>query len=175
MMRAIIILIIFLFTLQANLSAALPALSATPIEEVKPKLKRKDITEIVLDAKENFLNNPNEATVYKAFDIIDSILEDLDMSKKIALAKNPGVSFDLFLAIKATLQAIIDNQSSLKGHWQNLITVQKFKRTLLYLNNLYPQSHNINDLLSYIPKTNFKEELPEESQSDEDQQPLSNN
>ena len=135
------------------LNAAIPALSSTPISEVKPKLKNKNIIDIVVESKVYFLNNPDSLATSRIFDIVDSILEDPLLAKKIAQAQNPSDNFDLFLSMREALQTVINNQKHLPTTWVNLTSVQKLRRTLIYLLAIYPQSSNINELLSYCPKS----------------------
>lgn len=165
MNRKIFLFFIYFLTFSVSLSAALPALSATPVEDSKPKLKRKDIKDIVIDAKNAFTNNPSNAQASKLFDVIDSVLEDLEISKKIALAKNPSANFDLYVALRDSLQEVYNQQNLLSPNWSNLSTVQKLRKTLAYLRFVYPQSQNINTLLSYVPKIRLEDEASIEAVS----------
>jgi hypothetical protein len=161
-----LIIFILLFSWMP-LNAAIPALSSTPVEEAKPKLKNKSIRDIVIESKVYFLDNPQLATAARIYDIIDSILEDPLLAKKIAQAKNPSDNFDLFFSMQEALQTVINNQSYLPNNWVNLTSVQKLRRTLTYLLAIYPESTNLKDLFSYSPKSlNLKESVNKKNEDE---------
>lgn len=143
--------LLLLMLCSISLLKALPALSSTPVEEVKSAPHYQELQNHLNYLNEQFRLTPTIFELNLLLKNINEILNEPFFQEKLAYATNPSAAFDLMEAISQCLRTVNSSETLLPDIYRYSNEMMSLKRTLDYLNHKYPKSINYHTWIYLLP------------------------